>query len=177
MFGLGFRLCPAISGWGSWCARLGLGSAVTPPLLAGVYGVCAWIRVLAALRHSWLGFVVCVCGFGFLLHPAFSGWGVGACGLLRAPRPCPATPWWGCLWRGVVRGSPWAAHVPPVPSIDIEHWKRDQYCPVTGGNFGKSVPTCMRYASVRRLEVFENPRKDAQKFWQPDGVPKRNRYR
>ena len=29
-------------------------------------------------------------------------------------------------------------HVPPVPSI--EHWKRDQYCPVTGGNFRKSVP-------------------------------------
>ena len=67
------------------------------------------------------------------------------------------------------------SHVPPVPSI--EHWKRDQYCPVAGGNFRKSVPTCMRYASVRRLEVFENPWKDARKFWQPDRVPKRNRYR
>ena len=67
------------------------------------------------------------------------------------------------------------AHVPPVPSI--EHWKRDQYRPVAGGNFTKSVPTCMRYASVRRLEVFENPWKDARKFWQPDWVPKRNRYR
>ena len=66
-------------------------------------------------------------------------------------------------------------HVPPVPSI--EHWKRDQYCPVTGGSFRKSVPTCMRYASVCRLEVFENPWKDARKFWQPDRVPKRNRYR
>ena len=66
-------------------------------------------------------------------------------------------------------------HVPPVPSI--EHWKRDQYCPVTGGNFRKSVPTCMRYASVCRLEVFENPWKDARKFWQPDRVPKRNQYR
>ena len=63
-----------------------------------------------------------------------------------------------------------APHVPPVPSI--EHWKRDQYCPVTGGNFRKSVPTCMRYASVRRLEVFENPWKDARKFWQPDWPPK-----
>ena len=61
-------------------------------------------------------------------------------------------------------------HVPAVPSI--EHWKRDQYCPVTGGNFRKSVPTCMRYASVRRLEVFENPSKDARKFWQPDRPPK-----
>ena len=47
------------------------------------------------------------------------------------------------------------SHVPPVPSI--EHWKRDQYCPVTGGNFRKSVPTCMRYASVRCLEVFPKP--------------------
>ena len=61
-------------------------------------------------------------------------------------------------------------HVPPVPSI--EHWKRDQHCPVTGGNFRKSVPTCMRYASVRRLEVFEHPWKDARKFWQPDWPPK-----
>ena len=50
--------------------------------------------------------------------------------------------------------------------------ERDQYCPVTGGNFRKSVPTCMRYASVRRLEVFENPWKDARKFWQPDRPPK-----
>ena len=30
----------------------------------------------------------------------------------------------------------------------------------------------MRYASVRRLEVFENPWKDARKFWQPDWPPK-----
>ena len=30
----------------------------------------------------------------------------------------------------------------------------------------------MRYASVRRLEVFENPWKDARKFWQPDRPPK-----
>ena len=46
-------------------------------------------------------------------------------------------------------------HVPPVPSI--EHWKRDQYRPFSGGNFRKSVPTRMRYASVRCLEVFEKP--------------------
>ena len=65
-------------------------------------------------------------------------------------------------------------HVPPVPSVEL--WKGDQYCPVTGGNLRKFVPTCMRYASVRRLEVFENPWKDARKFWQPDRVPKRNRY-
>ena len=67
------------------------------------------------------------------------------------------------------------SHVPPVPSI--EHWKRDQYRPVTGGNFRKCLPTCKRYASVLCLEVFEIPRKDARKFWQPDRVPKRNQYR
>ena len=80
------------------CAR----SACTPPILAGVcgVGVCAWVRVSAAPRHSWLGcwgvcvfvcalrlypanpgwglWCVCVClGFGF--HPANPGWGVGVC--------------------------------------------------------------------------------------------------
>ena len=75
------------------------------------------------------------------------------------------------LYPGPPRG---ATHVPPVPSI--ERWKRDQYCPVTGGNFRKCVPTCMRYASVRCLEFFENPWKDARKFWRRDWVPKRNRY-
>ena len=71
---------------------------------------------------------------------------------------------------GAGLGDSRGSHVPPVPSI--EHWKRDQYCPVTGGNFRKSVPTCMRYASVRRLEVFENPWIDARKFWQPVWPPK-----
>ena len=62
VFGLGFRLRPATPGWAvgvcvCWCAR----SACTPPLLAGVcvVDVCAWAQVLAALRLSWLGFVVC----------------------------------------------------------------------------------------------------------------------
>ena len=58
VFGLGSRLRPATPGWGDWvgvclCAR----SACTPPFLAGVcgVGVCAWARVPAAPRHSWLG--------------------------------------------------------------------------------------------------------------------------
>ena len=37
----------------------------------------AWLRVLAALRLSWLGLVVCVCGFGVFC-------------LLRVPRLCPS---------------------------------------------------------------------------------------
>ena len=62
VFGLGFRLRPATPGWGvgvcvCWCAC----SSCTLPLLAGVciVVVCARARVLAAPRHSWLGFVVC----------------------------------------------------------------------------------------------------------------------
>ena len=35
-FGHEFWLCPALPGWGSWCVRLVLGSAVTPPFLPGV---------------------------------------------------------------------------------------------------------------------------------------------
>ena len=66
-------------------------------------------------------------------------------------------------------------HVPPVPSI--EHWKRDQYCPVTGGNFRKSVPTCMRYASVCRLEVFRKPLERCSEVLAARSGPKRNRYR
>ena len=58
VLGLGFRLRPATPGWVvgvsvCLCAR----PACTLPLLAGVcgVGVCAWARVLAAPRHSWLG--------------------------------------------------------------------------------------------------------------------------
>ena len=104
VLGLGFRLRPATPGWGvglcvCWCAR----SACTPPLLAAVcgVGVCAWARVSAAARHSWLGCWgvrvcvraplvprhswlgcaawVCALGLGFWLCPATRGWGVGVC--------------------------------------------------------------------------------------------------
>ena len=119
------RLHPATPGWGARCGFVCLGSGFgcappllagvlgcaclwacspcTPPLLAGVrgVGVCAWARVSAALRHSWLGcwgvpvcvraplvprhswlgyaVGVCVFGLGLRLHPATPGWGVGLC--------------------------------------------------------------------------------------------------
>ena len=64
VIGPGFQLRPGTPDWGvrvcvCSCAR----SACTPPLLAGVCGVvvCAWARVSAAPRHSWLGCWVCVC--------------------------------------------------------------------------------------------------------------------
>ena len=74
-------LYPATPGLGVRCGRVCLGSGFVgaPPLLAGVSGVdvCAWARVLAAPRHSWLG---CWCVFvlvcGLRLYPATPGLGV-----------------------------------------------------------------------------------------------------
>ena len=114
VLGLGFRLRPATPGWGvGACVCLCNRSACAPPVLPGVcgVGVCAWARVLAAPRHSWLGcpgvcvFVCpprlypatpcwglrrgCVClGFGLQLRPATPGWGVGVCACLCARSAC-----------------------------------------------------------------------------------------
>ena len=58
VFGLRFRLRPATPGWVvGVCVRLCVRSACTLPLLAGVcgVGVCGWVQVPAAPRHSWLG--------------------------------------------------------------------------------------------------------------------------
>ena len=75
VLGFGFRLCPAISGWGLWCERLGFGSAVTlgtpgwglgrvclvrgfgraPPVLAGFGGVCVPVGGFPALHFFSFG--------------------------------------------------------------------------------------------------------------------------
>ena len=90
---LGFRLHPATPRWGfglyvCLCAC----SACTPPLLAGLcgVGVCAWVQVSDAPRHSWLGCAVwvCVLRLGFRLRPATPGWGVGLCVFLCACSAC-----------------------------------------------------------------------------------------
>ena len=93
VLGLGFQLRPATPSWGfGVCMCLCARSACTPPLLAGVcgVGVCAWARVSAAPRHSWLGCAVwvCVLGLGFRLLPATPGWGVGVCACLCARSAC-----------------------------------------------------------------------------------------
>ena len=89
VLGLGFRLRPATPGWvvGA-CVCLCASSACTPPLLAWVCGVglCAWARVSAAHRHSWLG-----CS--------------GLCVLVWPLRLCPVTPGWGVRCRCVCLGS------------------------------------------------------------------------
>ena len=97
VLGLGLRLRPATLGWGDGvCVCLRARSACTPPLLAGVcgVGVCAWARVSAAHRHSWLG-----C------------WGL--CVLVCAPRLYPATPGWGVRCACVCSGSVFG-YAPPL---------------------------------------------------------------
>ena len=80
VFRLGFRLRPATRGLGvRVCVCLCARSACTPILLAGVcsVGVCAWARLSAAPRHSWLGcWSVCVFVCALRLYPATPGWGV-----------------------------------------------------------------------------------------------------
>ena len=131
VFGLGFRLRPATPGWGvGGCVCLCACSACTPPLLAWVcgLGVCAWARVSAAPRHSWLGcWGVCLLVFGLASTPPLLAGvcGVGACVRPRvsaAPRHSwlgflgvcvlvcvlpmyPATPGWGVRCGCVCSGS------------------------------------------------------------------------
>ena len=80
------RLYPATPGWAVWCGCVCLGSGFgcTPPLLAGVSGcVCACVRALLVLRHSWLGFLVC--GFGVAWHLSLCR---GLLRVVRAARVC-----------------------------------------------------------------------------------------
>ena len=112
--GLGLRLRPAVPGWGvKVCVCLCVHSARTPLLLVGMCRVCVFVCVLR-LYPAIPGGVVCVfVGLGIACTPLFSGSGVWARGLLRAPRPFSATFWWGCLWCGGVRELPWVVFVPP----------------------------------------------------------------
>ena len=80
VLGLGFRLRPATPGWGVGVfVCLCAGSACSPPLLAGVYGVgvCAWAWVSSAPGLSWVGcWGVCVLVCPLRLYPATFGWDV-----------------------------------------------------------------------------------------------------
>ena len=126
VLGLGFRLRPSTPGRGvGVCVCLCARSACTRPLLAGVcgVGVCAWARLSAVPRHSWLGcwgVCVCSCARFTCTPPLLAGeCGVGVCACARisvAPRHSwprcwgvcmlvcvlrlyPATSGWG-VWRG-----------------------------------------------------------------------------
>ena len=115
VLGLGFRLRPATLGWAvgpcvCFCAR----SVRTLPLLARVcgVGVCAWARVWAAPRHSWLGcWGVCVFVCALCFCPATPGWGVrcGCVGLGSGFRCAPP------LLAGVLGCVCVCVHAQPVP--------------------------------------------------------------
>ena len=81
VLGRAFRPRPATPGWAvGVCVCLRARSACTPPLLAGVCcaGVCAWARVSAAARYSWLGYWgLCVFVCALRWYPVTPGWGVG----------------------------------------------------------------------------------------------------
>ena len=91
-FGWVTCMARAASGPGLWTLGFlllcGACVSVTPPLLAGIFGVCVWIRVLVSPHHSWLGFVVCAVGLGLWLRFATPGWGVGGCLCLWARSAC-----------------------------------------------------------------------------------------
>ena len=77
--GSGFGCAPPLLAGVLGCACWFACSPCTPPLLPGVcgVGVCAWVRVSAAPRHSWLGcWGACVLVCALRLHPATPGWGV-----------------------------------------------------------------------------------------------------
>ena len=114
---LGFWLRPATPGWGvgvSVC--LCACSACTPPLLAGLCGVdvCAWARVSAAPRHSWLGCCcVCVCVRAPLVpRHSWLGCAVWPCVLGLGFRLRPATP--GCSTEVCVCFCARSACTPPL---------------------------------------------------------------
>ena len=58
VLGLGFMLRPAIPGWGVGLCVLVCALCLYPAYPSWVcnVGLCAWARVAAAARHSWLGF-------------------------------------------------------------------------------------------------------------------------
>ena len=66
-----------------WRLCLRLGFAVTPPLLAGVLGGCAWVRCVRL-------------GLGSGLHPATPGWGFEACMVVCVLRLTPPVLAWLC---------------------------------------------------------------------------------
>ena len=64
----------------------------TPRILAGLCSACVRVPGWASARQSWLGFVVCVSGFGFCFHAANRDSGGGVCVFACALRVYPAFP-------------------------------------------------------------------------------------
>ena len=174
------RLCPATPAWGVRCGRvcLGSGCGCSPPPLAGVLGcvclcarsactlpllawvsgadVCAWARVSAAPRHSWLGCSgVCVFVCALRLYPATPGWGVwcgcvclGSCSrcappLLAGVLGCVCA----CVGAPLVPHLSWLGCAVSVCVLGLGFWLR----PATPGwSVGLGVCVCVLAQLVSR---------------------------
>ena len=155
---MGFGCAPPLLAGGLGCAGLFARSACTPPLLAGVcgVGVCAWARVSAAPRHSWLGCAVwvCVLGLRFRLRPATPGWGVGVlCVLVCALRLYPATPGWGVRCGRVCLGSGYGCAPPLLAGVlGCACWCAHSACtpPLLAGVCGVNVCARARVSAAPR---------------------------
>ena len=92
----GFCLHPAIAGWSMECVCSGARSAYTPPLLAGVCGVCVRVRVWAAPANpGWGVGCVCLCAGATCTPPILAGvWSVCVCVRVL---PVPRQSWLGLL--------------------------------------------------------------------------------
>ena len=160
--GLGFRLRPATPRWGvGVCVCLCVRSACPPPLLAGLcgVGVCAWARVSAAPRLSWLG---CWGGCAFVcvlrLHPATPGWGVRCrCVCLGSGFGCAPPVLAGvlgcvcaCVRAPLVPRHSWVGCAVWVCGLPLGFWLR----PATpGSGVGVCVCLCARSACTPPLLV------------------------
>ena len=94
-FGFGFCRHLAFFGSRGWCACSGWGLcahpatvargprrvcldmafAAIPPFLAGVHGVCIWVRVVPQTYQFWLVLLMCVFAYRLSLNPANRGGG------------------------------------------------------------------------------------------------------
>ena len=116
----GFGSAPPLLAGVLGCARSCAGSACTPLLLAEVcaVGVCAWARVSAAPRHSWLGcWAVCVFLCALRLYPAPPGRGVGVCAFVCPLLLHPVTPGWGVQCGCVCLGSGFGWPLPLLAGV------------------------------------------------------------
>ena len=100
-----------------WVCVLGLGFWLPPATPGSGVGVCVFVCVLRLYPATPDGVVCVFVCLGFACSLLFAGLGVGARGLLRAPRPFSAIFWSACLLGGGVRKVPWVRFAPPPPLL------------------------------------------------------------
>ena len=88
-------LFPANPGWGTWCICVGWGFGFQPAKSGwAVGGVCVCVRAPTVSPFSWVGCAVWLCVFRLRCTPRFFAGAVGACVLVCAVLRHPANPGW-----------------------------------------------------------------------------------